>query len=377
MKKISILLAVVLIGNAALAQNAISRNWMSVVQTVDASFLKKKVKFKVTASAKVVSEDTTSRAVIWVRVDNRNGEPGFSDYMQDRQIRIKEWKTYTLEGTMDENAEKINFGAMCLSNGKFYFDNFELFVENDKGELQKANLTNAGFEMPITGNVLPVWKENSVLRPVHVKEFTLTSTNDRTEGKLGLMIEGKGISRDTTYLIGPTKGYSPQIGTLITMLNNLSTRVERTVSGLNPKETDHLLDEKANTIGALVMHLAAAEAYYQVFTFEGRQFNEEEKKKWQVALDLGDKAREEFRGHDISYYLDIYKEVRKKTVEELAKRDDAWLAKTLPDGDDFNNYFCWFHVMEHQSSHLGQILLLQKRLPQREEKAEIKVERAH
>ncbi len=34
------------------------------------------------------------------------------------------------------------------------------------------------------------------------------------------------------------------------------------------------------------MHLAAAEKYYQVFTFENRGFNEEEKKKWNAALNL-------------------------------------------------------------------------------------------
>ena len=28
-----------------------------------------------------------------------------------------------------------------------------------------------------------------------------------------------------------------------------------------------------------------------------------------------------------------------------------------------NNFFGWFHVMEHQSSHLGQILFLKKRIP--------------
>jgi len=39
---------------------------------------------------------------------------------------------------------------------------------------------------------------------------------------------------------------------------------------------------KRNSIGALIMHLAAAEAYYQVATFENREFNEEERKsgKW-------------------------------------------------------------------------------------------------
>ena len=44
---------------------------------------------------------------------------------------------------------------------------------------------------------------------------------------------------------------------------------------LKKKEIDYLFDEKANRIGALVMHLAAAEKYYQVLTFENRSFNEE------------------------------------------------------------------------------------------------------
>ena len=28
-----------------------------------------------------------------------------------------------------------------------------------------------------------------------------------------------------------------------------------------------------------------------------------------------------------------------------------------------NNHWAWFHVMEHQSSHLGQILLIKKKDP--------------
>lgn len=39
-----------------------------------------------------------------------------------------------------------------------------------------------------------------------------------------------------------------------------------------------------------IIHLVAAEKYYQVFTFEGRSFNEEESAEWQLALDLGDEA---------------------------------------------------------------------------------------
>ena len=110
------------------------------------------------------------------------------------------------------------------------------------------------------------------------------------------------------------------------------------------------------------MHLAATEAYYQVLTFENRVFNEEEKKKWGVALGLGEDARTLYKDKPISYYLEEFDKVRARTKELLATVDDDWLQKDNL-GEGVNNYYAWFHVMEHQSSHLGQILFLKKRIP--------------
>ena len=76
-----------------------------------------------------------------------------------------------------------------------------------------------------------------------------------------------------------------------------------------------LFDANANTIGALMLHLAATETYYQMNTFDGMKWgswSDEIKKKWDAAMDLGDK---------------------------------------------------WFHVCEHEAHHTGQIALLRKRLP--------------
>ena len=146
------------------------------------------------------------------------------------------------------------------------------------------------------------------------------------------------------------------------MLEDLKDRVENKIKNMSQYELDYLHDEKANRIGSLVMHLAAAEVYYQVYTFENREFNDEEKKKWQVAFDLDNGGRDEFKGKEAQYYLDIYNEVRAKTIAELKKRDDAWFAEVHKDYN-VNNHYCWFHVMEHQSSHLGQILFLHKRIP--------------
>lgn len=155
------------------------------------------------------------------------------------------------------------------------------------------------------------------------------------------------------------KGFTNDIGNMISMLDNLKQRVERNVRGLDQEGTDFLLDSKANRPGAIIYHLAATEAYYQVYTFEGRGFNAEEKAKWETALNLGDKARIEFVGKPIEYYLDIYDEVRNTTKELLKTKDDAWFKKK---NGNMSNHWAWFHVMEHQANHMGQLALITKRI---------------
>lgn len=356
----------------------VSRSWVGFVQSIDASFLKKEVKFKMTASIKVMAKDSLGSAEIWVRAEQKDGDGKYFRQKKDSTARKSEWNSVTVEGTLDERASKLHFGGRCWENGKYYFDKFELHIENDKGEMQRVDIRNAGFEMPVVNNIIPEWTEGMTpLWPMRVKEFAIASSKDHAEGKFALLMEAQHIQKDSSYLIGPIKGFTPQIGTLVTMLNDLSGRVERAVELLNDEEIDHLMDEKANTVGGLIMHLAAAEAYYQVRTFENRDFNEEEKKIWEMPLDLGEQGRQQLKGHDVQYYLNIYKEVRKKTLAELARRDDAWLNETIKEWGNVNKHWCWFHVMEHQSSHLGQIYIMKKRLPERKPKQEVKIERKH
>jgi len=157
------------------------------------------------------------------------------------------------------------------------------------------------------------------------------------------------------------KGYSPQIGTTLAMLDDLKSRVTRSVQNLSQKEVDFLLDENANRIGAMILHLAATEKYYQLYTFENRGFNAEEKKIWDTALNLGANARESIQGKPIDYYLDIWKEVRNETKRLLKTKDDKWFAAGVKKSS-MNNHWAWYHVMEHQANHMGQIRLITKRI---------------
>ena len=169
-------------------------------------------------------------------------------------------------------------------------------------------------------------------------------------------------------LIGPKAGYSPQIGTMVSMLNWMRMVVLQSVQGMSPKDLDHLFDSNANTIGALLLHLAATETYYQMNTFEGKAWDswpDAVKQKWDVPMNLGEPARKAIKGNNLDYYLNILEETRARSLAEFKKRDDAWLL-SVDKGWGWgptNNYCKWFHVCEHESNHNGQIKFLAKRLP--------------
>jgi hypothetical protein len=165
--------------------------------------------------------------------------------------------------------------------------------------------------------------------------------------------------------IGPVPGFTPEIGTLTTMLAFTRVQVVHNVKGMSQADLDFLLDAKANTIGALLLHLAATETYYGMNTFGGVKWgswSDDIKKKWDIPMSLGEPARKAIKGNSLDYYLNILHETREKNLAEFRKRDDKWLA-ILDKEFGWNNYAKWFHVAEHESNHDGQIKFLKSRLP--------------
>ncbi len=154
------------------------------------------------------------------------------------------------------------------------------------------------------------------------------------------------------------------------MLTWMELAVLQPTRGLSKADLDFLLDKDANTIGALLLHLAATEVLYQRITFNGEQFEKlppDYEAQWGPAMNLGSAGRSSIKGHDVAFYQDTIRDVREKTLTEFAKRDDAWLLAPLKEpgwgGGPINNYCLWFHVCEHISHHAGQIDLVMKRLP--------------
>jgi uncharacterized damage-inducible protein DinB len=170
------------------------------------------------------------------------------------------------------------------------------------------------------------------------------------------------------HILGPKPGYSPQVGTLVSMLTWMRPAVTGPVKGISQANLDYLFDANANSIGALLLHLAATETLYQINTFEGvsiKDFPKSYDEKWGTAMDLGDRGRKTIKGHDLKFYVDAMTEVRERSLAEFKKRDDTWLMAVDEKWGwgSTNNYCKWFHVCEHESHHAGQIDLLLKRLP--------------
>jgi uncharacterized damage-inducible protein DinB len=165
------------------------------------------------------------------------------------------------------------------------------------------------------------------------------------------------------FLIGDIPGFSPQIARLVSMMNYARYTTLSDVGGLGMEQLDYLNDRRSNSIGALLLHIAAVEVWYQAATFVGRDLDAEELREWGAALDLGERARREIRGNGLEYYLARLQQVRARTLAELGRREDKWLEEQTPfrEGRHANNYFKWFHVVEDELSHRGQIRWLRKR----------------
>lgn len=163
------------------------------------------------------------------------------------------------------------------------------------------------------------------------------------------------------YEMKPVEGYSPQIGLMVYMLEDLKNRIAEEVKDLDQSQTDFLFDKDANSIGSLIMHLVSTEAYFQIETLEGRQWTDEEHERLGIGAGLTEESKSKLKGKPIQHYLDLWDEVRQKTLAGLKTKDDTWFASGID--EDMNYHWAWYHVMEHSANHMGQIGSVKNRLP--------------
>lgn len=165
---------------------------------------------------------------------------------------------------------------------------------------------------------------------------------------------------DKPYVFRDLEAFSPHISRLVFMLDYARRNTLSSVQGLSLEQLDTQVMKQGNTVGMLLTHIAQVEETYQSVTFRGVRPTGRSAKNV-----LSDAGRKKFRGNDLGYYLEHLKAVRAETLAELQKRDDDWLHREhtpWPNKTQMNNSFCWFHVLEDELNHGGQIKILRKEI---------------
>ncbi|UCZ51759.1 DinB family protein [Bacillus shivajii] len=159
------------------------------------------------------------------------------------------------------------------------------------------------------------------------------------------------------YRIIQKENYTGKIGELVSMLEHTRAITLSEIEGLKQVDLDYLQDGSANSIGALLLHIGAIEFVHQIISFEKRDLTLREYEKWRTALELGDQAREVINKNTLEFYLDILFQVRENTLTVLKSKSDDWLYEEnkWDNGVPYNNYYLWFHVIEDEINHRGQI----------------------
>ena len=85
------------------------------------------------------------------------------------------------------------------------------------------------------------------------------------------------MDKRNLYLISDISGFTPQIGRLVSMMNYVRDTTLSAIKGLSVSELDFISDSTGNSIGSLLLHIAAAEVGYQAATFDKRELNDVER----------------------------------------------------------------------------------------------------
>lgn len=120
-------------------------NWGAFNQIMKGQPLAGK-KFILEAAVRVERIDSDAHAEIWIRVDRTNKQMGFFYNMMDKPIVSGNWKTYTIKGKIDKDANFVVFGGLYHNKGLFHFDDFKLSIESSKDHYEPVEINDAGFE---------------------------------------------------------------------------------------------------------------------------------------------------------------------------------------------------------------------------------------
>ncbi len=142
----------------------------SVMQSIDAKpYAGRNFKLKAAIRAEITSP--LGSAHLWIRVHRPDKETGFADIMDDRPIVLNSWGYYEIEGTIDPDAEIINYGLLLKGSGRAWIDDVSFTITdmvNDENvapkELTARSLENLSAFAKLYGYARYFYPSNEAQR---------------------------------------------------------------------------------------------------------------------------------------------------------------------------------------------------------------------
>jgi uncharacterized damage-inducible protein DinB len=180
------------------------------------------------------------------------------------------------------------------------------------------------------------------------------------------------VPSPTPYTIETPSGYrSREIALFVAQMDDLSRRRSESLAGIAPAELEWQVRPGSNTIGMLLAHTAIAEAHWMEIGPLARPDS-----RMPEILGLPDTGADGMplppggtpppilRGRAPAWYGDLLLRARENTRRVSMPLDDSALerrvTRTRPDGSQRTYSIRWmyYHLVEHEAGHFGQILLL-------------------
>ena len=114
----------------------------------------------------------------------------FNDY---KTVSQDNWKEYFIEGTINENADRLVFGAYYYGVGKYYFDKFGIQIKKPNGEWESLNIKNNNFEDELINNTQWVFGATNGFSSKVINENPF-------DGKQALLIDGSSKTKYGKYV---------------------------------------------------------------------------------------------------------------------------------------------------------------------------------
>ncbi|MHA2141046.1 MAG: DinB family protein [Candidatus Thorarchaeota archaeon] len=151
----------------------------------------------------------------------------------------------------------------------------------------------------------------------------------------------------------------PRVAFLFSMMDRTRERLLRAVEDLTDKEIDFSPDmERIETIGTLLLHIAAVEWSWIFEDIDGEEMDYE---KWKHAFALREESLSQLTKQGMQFYLDRLSEVRSTVFLRLRELDDSNLHTLVEVGNaEVSIEWILFHILEHEAMHIGQISILKR-----------------